>query len=80
MTMTTTTIYAAHDDLSIYALGATPQEAVAVARHVSKDSEAQFAVSSIDPAFAEEIYRNGFDPMSDTFHVVEGVIHAGRGY
>lgn len=72
------TRYAAHDDLSIYALGATPDEAIANAIAEVRNEEAQFQVTPIDPAFAITIDREGFDPMRDTFHVDRGVIKAGR--
>ena len=78
--MTKTTRFAAHDDLSIYAIGATADEAIQTARDAAQREDAQFEVSPIDAAFADVIETDGFDPMRDTFHTVDGVICAGRGY
>lgn len=61
------TKYAAHDDISIYATGDTPEAAIANARADARDPEAEFETTRIRDDFAEWIDNNGWDGFSYSF-------------
>jgi transcriptional regulator with XRE-family HTH domain len=54
-------IYAAYDDLSIYALGRSPEEAIANARRDANEPEAEFRTARVADALAQEIDLNGWN-------------------
>lgn len=65
-------MYAAHDDLSIYGIGKTENEAMEDAR---EGAAGDYRVSPIDPDFAKHIQLHGFNGNFDTFDFDEnGVI------
>lgn len=67
------TKYAAHDDLSIYAIGNTEQEAL---QEALLASEGKYEVSPITDEFAQKIVKEGFNGSFDTFGVDDkGVIY-----
>jgi hypothetical protein len=71
-TMTSTTHYAAHDDTSVYAVGATPEEAIANARREAQEPAAQFASSRITGELAAWIEHYGWDGKNEAFDIVDG--------
>jgi hypothetical protein len=66
--------YAAFDDLSIYAIGNTPDEAVAKARRDAGDPQATFQTALIDPALAQWIDEHGWNGNRRSFRVENGAI------
>lgn len=68
------TTFAAYDHNSIYALGITPESAIQNARNAARDPEAQFQTAPISEALADWIDANGWDGMSRSFEVRDGMI------
>ena len=68
------THYAAYDHNSIYALGATPDEAVANARRDAGDDDAKFFTATVSDALAEQIERDGWNGNSRSFDIKNGQI------
>ena len=68
------TTYAAYDELSIYALGQTPDEAIANARNDAGDPDAQFDTARISEALAAQIERDGWNGNRQSFDVRGGEI------
>ena len=66
--------FAAYDDMSIYAIGDTPAEAVATARADADDPGAQFSTAEISERFAAWIDENGWDGTRRSFDVRRGKI------
>ena len=65
------TKFAAYDDLAIYAIGNTPEEAIENARDAARDYEAQFSTAPITDDFAADIEENGFLGGHDGFRFNE---------
>ncbi len=59
--------YAAHDDVSVYAFGDSPEEAISNAKLETGDAGAHFAATPIAEDFAAEIAVKGWDPSVDAF-------------
>ncbi len=70
----TKTTYAAFDKDSIYALGETPEAAIANARDDARDDSAEFDTAEIDERSAAYIRENGWNGMRDSFDVKNGRI------
>jgi N-acetylglutamate synthase/N-acetylornithine aminotransferase len=70
------TKFAAHDDLSIYAVADTAEAAITKARDEARDLEAQFLTAQISDELAAQIERDGWDGMRQSFDVVNGWIKA----
>ena len=66
--------YAAYDELSIYALGQTPDEAIVNALNDSGDPDAQFETARISDALAVQIERDGWNGNRQSFDVRGGEI------
>ena len=68
------TQYAAYDHSAIYAIGDTPEAAIAKARNDARDDEAIFETAKIGDADALEIEDGGFNGHYDGFDVKDGWI------
>jgi len=66
--------FAAYCPISIYAIGDSPESAIAQAQDDCRDLDAQFSVAEINPLFAEKITRDGFNPYRDSFYIKNGII------
>ncbi len=65
-------MHAAHDDLNIYGIGNTEEEAL---KDALRAADGEYDVSPITDEFAAKIEREGFNGNFDTFGVDEnGVI------
>lgn len=69
-----TPIFAAYDDLSIYALGHSPESAIRRARREARTPTATFQTARVSPELAAQILRDGWNGMSQSFDVVDGWI------
>lgn len=67
--MKTAMKYAAYDDMSIYALGDTPEQAIDNARSEAKDPYARFSTAPISDTFAAWIEVNGWDGKNRSFAI-----------
>ena len=65
--------YAAYDDIAIYGVGETEFEALQSAQDGGAE-DGSFELSPIEEGFAKDIEDNGFDPTSQSFDMVDGVI------
>jgi hypothetical protein len=61
--------YAAYDDVSIYAIGMTPDEAIANAKEATRDPNAHFKAAHICDEFAAYIEEHGWDASCDSFSI-----------
>jgi hypothetical protein len=68
------TQFAAYDDLSIYAIASSPEQAIAKARTEAMDPTAQFETAMIDDVLAAWIEENGWNGKHRSFEVRQGVI------
>ncbi len=68
------TKYAAHDKFSIYAIGETPEAAIAQARDDARDDSAQFDTAIVSDKLAAKIMRDGWDGNRNSFDVRHGEI------
>jgi hypothetical protein len=59
--------YASHDDLAVYGIGITPDDALADAADWADDIDC-LDIHRIDPVYAQNILENGFGPK-DAFFV-----------
>lgn len=67
-------LYAAYDDLSIYAIGKTPEEAIHKARNDAGDPDAEFDTAYIGDDLAAWIERNGWNGNHRSFAIRNGRI------
>jgi hypothetical protein len=72
--MMTTTYYAAHDSVSVYAIGLTPEDAINTAREDAQAPEAQFQTARVSTELARWIEAHGWDAMRESFTVCDGVL------
>jgi len=68
--------YAAYDSRAIYAIGETPDSAIARARADCRDPDAGFLTAKIDDDLAAEIEVDGWDGFSRSFLIRGGYIVA----
>lgn len=68
------TRFAAYDDLAIYALGDSPEEAIQNARDDAREPEAEFSTALISDELAAWIEENGWDGKSRSFEIENGFI------
>ena len=68
------TRFAAYDDFSIYALGDTPEAAIAKARSDANDPTAFFKTDRISDDLAAFIDAEGWNGVLESFDVIDGVI------
>jgi len=68
--------YAAYDSRAIYAIGETPDSAIARARADCRDPDAGFLTAKISDELAAEIQVDGWDGFSQSFDVIDGHIVA----
>ena len=67
--------YAAYDHFSIYGVGDTGYESIQAAMEgCGAEEDPSLEVSPIEEGFAKDIEDNGFDPNSQSFDMVDGVI------
>jgi hypothetical protein len=69
-----TQYYVAHDDVSVYAIGPTPADAIREARADTQAPDAQFQTAQITAALAAWIQDNGWDGTRESFTVVNGAL------
>ena len=65
--------YAALDDFAIYGVGETKEDALRWAKECGANPE-NLGVAPIEEGFANHINEFGFDPHSQSFDMVDGVI------
>lgn len=70
----TKTFFAAHDDLSIYAIADSPENAIAKARDDARDDSAHFQTAICPAALAQHILENGWNGHRNSFDVISGII------
>jgi hypothetical protein len=63
--------YAAYDDMSIYAIGDTPEAAIQKARDDAREPEAQFKTAPIKDGLAAAIEDAGWNPHLESFALDE---------
>ena len=67
--------YAAYDHIAIYGVGETGYESIQAAMEgCGAEEDVSLKVSPIEEGFAKDIEDNGFDPNSQSFDMVDGVI------
>ena len=66
--------YAAYDDIAIYGVGDTKQGALKASMESCGADPAGLTVDAIESEFGEHIWQYGFDPHSQVFDLVDGVI------
>lgn len=59
--------FAAHDDISIYAVGNTPEDSIQNARDAANEPTAEFEASPISDALAAQIERDGWNGHRQSF-------------
>lgn len=65
------TKFAAYDDLSIYAVGDTPEAAAAKAREDANDPQAAFKIAPIADHLANQIAQGGWNGNRQSFEVAK---------
>ena len=65
--------YAAYDDIAIYGVGDSDSDALLAAKEGGADL-LDLMVEPIEEGFSKDIEDNGFDPNSQSFDMVDGVI------
>ena len=65
--------YAAHDGFSIYGVGDSDSDALLAAKEGGAEPD-ELVSDPIEEGFAKDIADNGFDPNSQSFDMVDGVI------
>lgn len=68
------TKYAAYDHHSIYAIGDSPDEAIATARADAGEPDAKFNTAEISDDLAKYIEENGWNGHHESFDVRDGEI------
>jgi hypothetical protein len=61
--------FAAYDDISIYGIGDTAEDAIADARSKVRNDEAEFQIARISDDFAAQIEHDGWDSSRQTFTI-----------
>jgi hypothetical protein len=69
---TNATQFAAHDTVSVYAVGDTPAQAIANARNAARDPDAQFDTAQITAELAAWIDAHGWNGHAESFAVRDG--------
>lgn len=67
-------LYAAYDDISIYAIGRSPEEAIQNARTAACEPGAVFDTAPIGDALAARIERDGWNGNRQSFGIRSGEI------
>lgn len=70
----TKTMYAAYDDLSIYAIAESPEAAIEKARDDARDDAAMFQTAICPAGLADRINQHGWSGWANSFDVVNGII------
>jgi len=68
------TKYAAYDEITIYAVGDTPKEAISNANDNAGNEKWKFETAKISDELAEKIERCGWNGNYNSFNVVHGYI------